>query len=545
MSLTSRIVGRLLKLPPAQTRDVVVRRDLRVPMRDGVTLLADHYAPRSASLPPTILVRCPYGRRGFFGAMLGRPFAERGFQVLIQSCRGTFGSGGEFEPFRREHDDGMDTVAWMREQPWFSGEFVTMGPSYLGLVQWAIAPYGVPELKAIAPDITASEFAHMQHPGGSFTLEDALGWSYMMVTQERQVSSLLGLLLRTRQRRLDRAYMHLPLREADAIAAGRTVAFYQSFLEHVPGDEWWAAADHSGHLADVTVPATLIGGWYDIFLPWQLRDYMALRVAGHEPHLLVGPWTHPAPAGMAAAARESLAWFRAHLDGERSLVREKPVRLFVMGAKEWRDFDDWPPRPARRELWHLQPSGGLNSAPPPESEPDHYRYDPTNPTPSVGGATLGPTAGATDNRVLEMRADVLVYTSAPLAQDLEVIGPVTAELYVRSSLEHTDFFARLCDVAPGGRSTNVCDGILRLEPGQPEADPDGVICAGIELWPTAYRFARGHRLRVQVSSGAHPRFARNTGSGEPLATATKLVTAEQAVYHDPAHPSHVALPVVE
>jgi putative CocE/NonD family hydrolase len=193
----------------------------------------------------------------------------------------------------------------------------------------------------------------------------------------------------------------------------------------------------------------------------------------------------------------------------------------------------------------LQPAGGLTTELPGESEPDTYRYDPANPTPSVGGALLSENAGPRDNRALEARADVLVYTSAPLTADLEVIGPVVGELYVRSSLEHTDFFARLCDVAPNGRSTNICDGILRLEPGEPPADPDGVICAGIELWPTAYQFKRGHRLRVLVTSGAHPRFARNTGSGEPLATATKLLVAEQTVYHDPAHPSHVLLPVME
>src|SRR5215472_327409 len=141
VSLTSRVVGRLLKLPPAETHDVSVERNLRVPMRDGVTLLADYYAPRRSERKPTILIRSPYGRATFWGTLFGRPFAERGFQVLIQSCRGTFGSGGTFDPFRPEHDDGMDTVAWVREQEWFSGALVTMGASYLGMVQWAIAPY--------------------------------------------------------------------------------------------------------------------------------------------------------------------------------------------------------------------------------------------------------------------------------------------------------------------------------------------------------------------------------------------------------------------
>jgi putative CocE/NonD family hydrolase len=366
-----------------------------------------------------------------------------------------------------------------------------------------------------------------------------------MATQERSLLRRLGALPGTRARRLARAFAHLPLQDADTIAIGRKVPFFQAFLEHTPGDDWWAPADHSAGVSDVTAPATLIGGWYDIFLPWQLRDYAILRAAGRRPYLLIGPWTHTTPAGFGAAAREAMAWFRAHLAGDRSLLRPTPVCVFVMGANRWRDLDEWPPRPARHERWHLQPGGALAINAPPESEPDQYRYDPADPTPSVGGATLETDAGAKDNRALETRTDVLVYTSEPLGEDLEVIGPVSAELYVRSSLEHTDFFVKLCDVAPNGRSTNICDGILRLTPGQPAADPDGILCAGIELWPTAHRFRRGHRLRVHVASGAHPRFARNTGSGEPLATATRLLIAEQAVYHDAAHPSHVLLPIAE
>ncbi|HLJ82304.1 MAG TPA: CocE/NonD family hydrolase, partial [Ktedonobacterales bacterium] len=236
---------------------------------------------------------------------------------------------------------------------------------------------------------------------------------------------------------------------------------------------------------------------------------------------------------------------RAHLNDDRSGLRAAPVRLFVMGSKQWRDFADWPP-PAESTRWHLQPGGALAAAPPSASEPDRYRYDPADPTPAVGGNSLGDRKrmGAKDNRELEARADVLVYTSAPLEQDMEVIGPVTADLYVSSSLEHTDFFARLCVVERSGKSVNLCDGILRLASGELAADAEDVRHITIGLWPTAYHFRRGERIRVQVSSGAHPRFARNSGSGEPIATATKLLIADQAVYHDPAHPSAVMLPVV-
>jgi hypothetical protein len=194
---------------------------------------------------------------------------------------------------------------------------------------------------------------------------------------------------------------------------------------------------------------------------------------------------------------------------------------------------------------HLHPEGRLSEAPPPVSAPDRYRYDPADPTPSVGGVLLGPEAGAKDNRTLEARADVRTYTSAPLERDLEVVGPVRAEVFCSSSTPWTDVFVRLCDVQPSGRSLNVCDGLLRLTPGRASQDEAGVMRVPVELWPTAYRFPRGHRLRVQVSSGAHPRFVRNLGAGEPLATGTRMVVAEQQVHHDPAHPSAIVLPVCE
>lgn len=276
-----------------------------------------------------------------------------------------------------------------------------------------------------------------------------------------------------------------------------------------------------------------------------MEDYAALRKEGHNPYMTIGPWQHGNPAGMAEGLRQSLAWHNAYLRGDRSGLREAPVRIYVMGADEWRDFPEWPPPGSQPERWHLQPDGGLATETPSQSDPDRYRYDPADPTPNLAGAIMTGQWGQRDNRKLESRPDVLVYTSKPLDQDLEVIGPVTAELFVRSSLEHADFFARLCDVDQSGKSMNVCDGLLRLRPGRPAPEADGCIRVGIELWPTAYRLRRGHRVRLQVSSGAHPRYVRNTGSGEPIATATTLRAADQEVYHDPAHPSAVVLPVLK
>jgi uncharacterized protein len=544
MTLSSRLLGWLFDLPPAETRDVVVERDLQVPMPDGVVLLADHYYPRGGDKPPTILLRSPYGRASVFGLLFGQSFAERGFQVLIQSCRGTFGSGGVFAPFRDERADGLATVAWLEQQPWFSGDLATIGPSYLGFVQWAIAAEAGPALKAMATQVTGSELRSSIYPGESFWLDTGLTWLFIVHHQERSLLALVIALARM-VKKLRPVFAQLPLRGMDEAAIGRPAPFFQDWLAHnEAGDAWWKPMDFSENVARVSAPVHMLGGWYDVFLPRQVADYEKLRQAGQRPYLTIGPWAHRTQGLMQVALRESIVWFRAHLLGDRSGLRDAPVRVFVMGADEWREFPEWPPPGYQEQRWHLQPGGGLSTKIPAASEPDHYRYDPADPTPAVGGSSLSENAGPKDNRALEARRDVLVYTSAPLDRDLTAVGPVAVELYVQSSLDHTDFFARLCDVDPAGKSINVCDGLLRLLSGRPSPDADGYRKVRIELWPTAYRFKRGHSLRVQVSSGAHPRFARNLGSGEPLATATTLVAADQSVAHDPAHPSAIFLPVM-
>ncbi len=541
MTIASRFFERTMKLPPVSNRDVQVERDLRIPMPDGVQLLADRYLPRGEGRPPLVLVRSPYGRRGFWGVLFGRLLAERGLQVLIQSCRGTFGSGGTFDPFGPdEHDDGLATVAWLREQPWYPGAFATTGPSYLGMVQWAIAADAGPDLKAICPQVTASDFRAPLYAGEAFSLQTALTWVNQVASQEDRFAFV-------RQSRADHRlqplFSRLPLSDLDRLATGRHVAYYQDWLVHNdPGDDYWKGRRFTDTLDRVTAPVSMVGGWYDIFLPHQLRDYAALRAAGQEPYLTIGPWRHADQQAVAAWARDSVAWLRAHLLGDRSGLRADPVRIFVTGAEEWRDLPAWPPQ-TQPQRWHLQPGGALGAAPPAASEPDRYTYHPGDPTPSLAGPVGLQGAARVDNRVLEARSDVLTYTSTPLPGDLEVFGEVTADLFVRSSREHTDFFARLCEVNPAGASINVCDALLRLTPGHPAPEPDGSIRLRFPLWPAAHRFRRGNRLRVQVSSGAHPRYARNTGSGEPLASATTLLTADQQVHHDPDHPSAVVLPV--
>lgn len=546
MSLIGRLLTWWMHLPPSETHAVVIRRDIQIPMPDGVILLADHYASRTGPKLPTLLIRSPYGRRGFFGALMALPYAERGYQVLVQSCRGTAGSGGQFVYARDEHDDGLATIAWIKQQPWFSGELATLSGSYLGFVQWAMAADAGPELKAMIPQMTTSDFNHFRFQGGSLNLEAHLGWSTMMSTQAATGLRLTSILAQGRRAsKLERAFGHLPLGEADRMVINRPSEHFQACLLHGPDDDYWKPIDFSSRVADVQAPAYLMGGWYDVFLAWQLKDYQTLRAAGKQPYLLVGPWTHTQAASGGITVRESLAWLDTYVKGQPARLREAPVRLFVMGENRWREFADWPP-PAESQHWYLQPGGRLSPSIPPTSEPDHYRYDPADPTPAVGGNSLGSRKrmGPKENRSLEARPDVLVYTSDVLEHDLEVIGPIMADLYVRSSLPHTDFFARLCVVEQSGTSINLCDGILRLSPGSVTPEPDDSLHIGIEVWPTAYHFRKGQRLRVQVSSGAHPRFARNGGSGEPLATGTKVCVAEQTVYHDPDHPSVFVLPVL-
>lgn len=539
MTLLSRLVGKLAKLPPVKLHAVIVERDLKIPMPDGVVLLADRYAPRGSERPPTILVRSPYGRRGFFGLLYGRLFAERGFQVVMQSTRGTFGSGGEFDPYGNEHDDGLATLAWLKQQSWFSGVLATNGISYLGLTQWAIARDAGSDIQALAIQASSSNFHDRTYAGGSFGLDNALSWTHLLAVQEQR--SVLNQW--NAKRRLQTLFAHLPLRDLDQLAIGRHSPFFQAWLDHPEADsDYWQRRTFDTTLKDITAPINLVGGWYDIFLPWQIRDYRILRKAGKHPSLTIGPWAHSSFGLIAAGISEALTWFNAHLLGNRSQLRQMPVRIFVTGANQWRDLADWPPPDAQSQRFYLQHAFGLApELPPAASEPDQYRYDPADPTPALAGPVLMGNSQPTDNRTLEARSDVLTYTSTPLERDLDVIGPVQAELFVRSSLQHTDFFVRLCDVDQRGRSLNICDALLRVQPGQPAPAADGTLALTIDLWPTAHRFRSGHRLRLQVSSGAHPRYVRNTGSGEPLASATKLLVADQSIYHDPDHPSAIIL----
>jgi hypothetical protein len=545
VTLLSRLAGTLAQLPPPDTRQVAVERALRTPMPDGAMLLADRWYPATLRVgtAPTVLLRSPYGR--WQVGLAGRLFAERGYQVIIQSCRGTFGSGGDWVPMRNEQADGRATLAWIADQPWFDGRLFTFGPSYLGLTQWAVAE-GAPDfVRAMALTVTSSRFRDaVVYPGGVFALETGITWLHQVEHQEGSPLAVVRSLAAA-NRVVTRSCEGLPLRDGDQAAVGHPVAFFQDWLHYdTTGDAWWDPVDFGRRLAGVP-PCTLVGGWYDPFLPAQVADFEALEAAGRGPRLTIGPWTHVSPGGMGEAVRDALEWFDRQLGAARSGARpHAAVRVFVMGEGRWREFDQWPP-PAQARTWYLGSGGTLSPEPPPDGPPHRYRYDPADPTPAAGGPALNRTsAGRKDQQPREDRADVATYTSPVLSEDLTVIGPISVQLHLRSSLDHTDFFVRLCDVSPKGRSTNLSDGIIRMSPANMARDDDGIFTTTIAMWPTANTFKSGHRIRLQVSSGAHPLFARNTGSGEPLATATTLRVADQEIWHDAAHRSTLLLPTV-
>ncbi|HEV7276740.1 MAG TPA: CocE/NonD family hydrolase [Devosiaceae bacterium] len=513
-------------------------------MRDGVGLETLHYSPAVDGSYPTLLMRLPYGLRGF--ATVAECYAERGFNVILQSCRGTGRSEGEFDPLSHEREDGLATLAWIRQQSWFDGRLGTSGPSYLGYAQWAICD-ALPEVAAMATKVTSAEFRSVVFPGGALHLGLWLSW-LQTVEGLRRNPLLTARLMWSGgiERRTLRASMKLPLQDADRQATGRTVPFWQRWVtEAIDNDHFWEALDHTHRLNHRTPPNHFISGWYDFMIDQLLRDYETLVFCGHRPYLTIGTWYHVSGELQKESVRETLTWMRAHLLGDVEGLREKPVRLHISGLGAWREFEQYPPGEPDLQIWHLHHDRVLSPRPVKAALPNVYRYDPNQPTPNLGGAIFAFTgAGAVDNAPLEKRRDVLTYTSEPLFAALTIIGNVRVTLYARASLPNADFFVRLCDVDEEGRSMNICDGFIRKRSSD-AAVPDDIWKLAFRLHATAHRFERGHRLRVIVASGAHPRYARNTGTDEPLATATKLLPVNVEIFHDPQRPTAIHLPVYE
>lgn len=543
MTIASYFLARAARLPKARF-PVDRTRKIRVKMRDGVELATELYRPRNGVRSPTILMRVPYGLQGF--TIVAEIYAERGYNAVIQACRGTGGSGGEFDPLSYERDDGLATLDWMSSQPWFDGRLGLSGPSYLGYAQWAISD-ALPRTAAMAVKVTSAEFKSVVFPGGSFNLGLLFGWiqviegirSQPMRTARRIGSGGI-------ERRSRSSSMRLPLIEADRRIFGREISFWRRwFTDAIGNDAFWEPLDHTHRIGARTPPTSFVSGWYDFMLDQLLRDYETLVDAGGRARLTVGPWWHVSEELHYESLRDTLSWMNAELYNDRSLLHDKPVRLHIGGRNEWHSFAAYPPGVPDMQIWHLHPDKVLSQRPVKASEPDRYTYDPRDPTPSVGGAMFAFTgAGPVNQATLESRKDVLVFTSEPLVADLSIIGNVRAMLYARASQPNADLFVRLCEVDGKGISTNICDGIIRKTSGDP-AVPDDIWKLSLRLHATAYTFRRNHRLRLIVASGAHPRYARNTGTDEPLGTATRLVPVDMEIFHDHAHPSAIHLPVFE
>ncbi|WP_024805999.1 CocE/NonD family hydrolase [Nocardia sp. BMG51109] len=530
--------------------DVVVERNLRTPMDDGVQLLGDLYRPVGADETlPTVVIRGPYGRRGVLGGT-ARGLAYEGFTVFFQSSRGTWGSQGRFTPQVDEQRDGIATHRWVRRQPWFTGRLVTFGESYMGYTQWAVAgrmcredPGNAPE--ALVLQITMPDFGAITWDNGAFSLRNALGWSNLMDRMGRGGLALLTIPFANRK--LDKAFDALPLGAGDSAAVGHPIHWYQDWVRHERlTDEYWTSQSHTASVPDVTAPVLMVTGWYDIFTPWQLRTYRQLVEAGNPPRLTVGPWGHLSRGKAGPAHRDSVAFLKEVFAGEPS-GRATPVRAYQTGAQTWHDLEVWPPAGTAGRNWLLHTGGGLATAAGPDGS-TRYTYDPDRPTPAVGGPSLAPDNAPSDNAEHERRPDVAVFRSDPLGEHLDIAGEPVAAIRIRSSAPSHDVFVRLTDVHPDGRSITVCDGIRRIGSigtagTDPEPDAEGFRVVEIPLWPTFHRFAAGHRLGVQVSSGAHPRYARNPGTGEPALTASATVVARQEISHAGPHASRITLPV--
>lgn len=560
---------------------VVVDLDVPVPMRDGVQLRANVYRPPEGRWP-VLLTRLPYGKDlpGATSVLDPVQAARRGYVVIIQDTRGRFASEGEFRPFETEAEDGVDTIAWAAEQPYSDGQVGMYGLSYFGYTQWSASLHQPPALKAMVPGITWSDPLNgLAFRGGALELGTAAHWGLQMgfdqlVRQHAGDPPALGAAFVSLAREIDAlgssGYASLPLAE---FAPLRRQPVLPSFFDRVGRPMDPSALDTvtiQGKHDRVQVPTFNVGGWFDIFLADTLAHFTAMRALGRPTRLLIGPWSHvnyrnpvgELDFGYGAQAsfinlqidlgRLQLRWFDHWLKGiDSGMLGEAPVRLFVMGANVWRDENEWPLAHVAETPFYLRANGSLSTQAPDAEEPDRYTYDPADPAPTYGGALLMAPEfppGPVDQRRIEARSDVLIYTTEPLERDTEVTGPISVQLWACSSAPDTDFVARLVDVYPDGRAYNLTDGIIRaryrdglkealLEAGRP-------YCMKIDLWATSNVFKAGHRIRLQVTSSNFPRWDRNPNTGHPLGQDAELRTADQTILHDREHPSRVVLPLV-
>jgi putative CocE/NonD family hydrolase len=553
----------------------VVEKNVEARMRDGVVLRADIYRQPDSARRPVLLRRTPYSKNDPDDVGRFRALAARGFVVVVQDTRGRYMSDGVARP-HDEAEDGFDTIEWVRTLPYADGSVGMWGGSYLATTQLLAATLQPKGLVALFPSSSYASRYDMVFQGGAFYLNDGLGWNLGQAIDVRRRTFTpladrdgpIGLDAEERRTLRERWLWHIPLKSMDALELRRFAPGYFEMLEHPAYDSFWETFDIASKHSRFEAPAHHLTGWYDTLLTGTLKNFSGLRAhaandtARRNQRLIVGPWTHAGPtiksttigdvdygpaAGLDAHALQE-RWFDAWLrPGVRSDGFDgPPVRIFVMGDNKWRDELEWPLARAKPTAFYLHSGGSANTAagngslslaPPAAESRDGFTYDPWDPVPT--GAIGGYSRMPSDQRPIEMRRDVLVYSSAPLERDLEVTGPLSVTLWVATSAPSTDFTAKLVDVFPDGTARAINDGILRRRfvPGEPTE-------ISIDLGATSNVFRAGHRIRLDVTSSNFPRFDRNPNTGDRFGEATQLRRATQAVYHDGTRPSRLVLPVI-
>jgi putative CocE/NonD family hydrolase len=580
------------------TLGVLIQRDVPAVMRDGTTLMSNVYRPSGSGEYPVLLTRLPYGKDLPLGTSVLDPVkaAEAGYIVVVQDVRGRYRSEGEFVPFVNEYEDGYDTVEWAAELPGSDGSVGMYGLSYFGKTQWQAAVTKPPSLKSMVPGVTwGNHLNGVQMRGGVQELGLMHYWAQTALTLDllfrryaddrARIGEILPELVGTIDTLLaGGGYDVLPL--ADLPNPDGLVHFMQDGLERGVDDEGWDYLHIDGKYENVEVPTFHIGGWYDCFIGETLRQYEAMKEISGEygmrrPRLMVGPWTHGdfgstqgdldfgiGSSGLFLNYRGDLtdihlSWFDATLKGdEGALDGTSPVQVFVMGENRWRGYEEWPVPGSHEEEWYLRTGGVLHRELGGVGDEDAgYDYDPEDPVPTVGGPILMADIhrpGPRDQREIEGRSDVLLYTSPALENPYTVLGSVYVTLFAASSAPDTDFVARLVDVYPDGRAICVADGILRasaresypaagvVRPATPSTiEPSEIYEYVIDLWATGITFLAGHRIRVEITSSSHPRWERNLNTGESAIRSHRNELANQRIFHDAVRPSRITLTVAE
>ena len=566
---------------------LIVERNVATPLRDGVNLYADIYRPAGPGPFPTLLQRTPYDKLNTGVLPFVMRAATAGYAVMLQDVRGRFESEGEFYPFVNERPDGADTLEWLAAQPWCDGNVGMYGGSYVGMTQWQAAMSGHPALKAIVPYVTAANYHDgWTYQGGAFELQFNLSWSMSVLAlnsalraEGGDTSSVGFQALLDGSDNMTPEFERLPLTGHPLFAD--YARYYDDWIAHPTYDDFWSQLDVSRRHAELKVAALNIGGWHDIFLKGTIHNYsgMAGGPLGERQRLMLGPWNHGGirggnPIGAVDFGMRStgalidadglhLSWFDRWLRGvESATALDAPVRLFVMGANVWRDEREWPLARTEWQDWHLRSGGRANSLngdgqltrdAPGADPPDSFVYNPRNPVPTIGGGlccnAVFALGGAYDQRPVEAREDVLIYSTPPLAEAVEVTGPIKVILHAITSATDTDFTAKLVDVHPCGFARNLTDGILRARYRKSQVEaalvtPGDVVEYEIDLWATSNVFLKEHRIRVEISSSNFPRFDRNLNTGALPGRSTELVSALQTILHDADHPSRIVLPVI-